>query len=201
MDIRSRIAAATIRILLDSIALAPHVLNEYEAFAPARALEPERYDPMTRTRIPATSAARARAYAALFAAAALAACANADAEKAAGARTSLVGMPKERLLACAGVPDKSATVDNLEYYTYSSHEARPSGSGVSIGLGGFGGVGGGLFGGGIGVPLSSPSVKTCEATFTLRNGRVETLSYGGNGSDGAPLGQCWHIVENCAPPG
>jgi hypothetical protein len=200
VDIRPRVDAATIRILFDSIALALRVLNEHEAQAP-RAPNTERYDTMKRHRTRTAAARRAQAFAALLAVAAMGACANADAEKAAGARTSLVGLPKERLLACAGVPDKSAAVDNLEYYTYTSREPRPSGGGVSVGLGGFGGTGGGLFGGGIGIPLSSSSAKTCEATFTLRNGLVEALTYGGNGSDGAPLGQCWRIVENCAPPG
>jgi hypothetical protein len=40
--------------------------------------------------------------------------------------------------------------------------------------------------------------ESCEATFTLRNGVVERVVYGGADSFGAGrLAQCYRIVQNC----
>ncbi|HYH36749.1 MAG TPA: hypothetical protein VD860_00890, partial [Azospirillum sp.] len=38
---------------------------------------------------------------------------------------------------------------------------------------------------------------TCEATFTLRNGVVERLVYGGAPGGAGTLGQCYYVVGNC----
>ena len=96
--------------------------------------------------------------------------------------------------ACAGVPDKTGAADDADYFGYVSRSPRPKGSGLSIGLGGFSGN----FGGGVGVPLSRPETETCEATFTLRNDRVERVDYRGGRDNAAPLDQCWRIVAQCA---
>src|SRR3954447_1791188 len=90
----------------------------------------------------------------ILAAGALASCANPDADRAADARQVLVGMPKETLLSCAGVPQRSASIDNSEFLTYtvSSYSGGPTTSiGVAGGSGGSGvgiGLGFPLFGGG-----------------------------------------------------
>ncbi len=132
----------------------------------------------------------------------LASCATGpDPQIARRAQTELVGMPKERLLACAGVPARQAQANGREYYTYVSDPGvaiNPLG-GSSIGVGGFGGggssgVGVGL---GFGFPLGSSSPGGCEATFVLGPGEVvEQVSYPGNAS----LSACTPIVQNCVPP-
>src|SRR3954454_22104349 len=55
------------------------------------------------------------------AAVALASCANPRADEALFAQQAFIGMPKQTLLSCAGVPERSTTVDNLEYFTYTSN--------------------------------------------------------------------------------
>ncbi|CAO3433936.1 hypothetical protein [Azospirillum doebereinerae] len=129
----------------------------------------------------------------------LAACATGPgAEVAQRAQTELVGMPRDRLLACAGVPERQATAEGRDYYTYV---ARPSGGyGPSSGIGI--GAGGGSFGSGVGLGLgfSLPVGGTstgCEATVVLgRGGAVEQVSY----PAGASLSACAPIVENCVRP-
>ena len=147
-----------------------------------------------------------RAVLLIAAACALASCANPNADRAADAQKLLVGMPKETLLSCAGVPQRSAVVENSEFLTYVN---------ISYG-GGFGpstsvGVAGGSGGSGAGIGFSFPMFgggegysSSCEATFTLRNNVVQQLTYTGSGGSSASLGQCYRIVENCLatiPPG
>jgi hypothetical protein len=136
-----------------------------------------------------------RTFRAVAGAGLLAACANPAADHALYAQSALVGMPKATLLSCAGVPDRQAAVDNLEFFTYRS--GRISSSPGSLGL--WGGRWGPGFGYGLGGPLYDADIRstTCEATFTLRNGAVERLVYGGSPGGGSTLGQCYHVVENC----
>lgn len=134
--------------------------------------------------------------------AALAGCAGDTAREqlADRARVDLVGMPKSRLLACAGVPERQATADGAEYYTYVQNPAYASAGGpsTSIGIGGGSGSGVGV-GIGFGFPLFSgggSSTSGCEATFVLREGTVRQISY----PAGTRLADCAPIVDNCMPP-
>lgn len=128
----------------------------------------------------------------------LAGCASGPSgEVATRAQSQLVGMPKSRLLSCAGVPARQAEAGGNEYFTYVQ---RPSyaggGPSTSIGVGGgSGGVGVGL---GFGFPLfgTSSDGGGCEATFTISGGVVQRLTY----PAGSHLPSCAAIVENCVPP-
>jgi len=121
----------------------------------------------------------------------VAACANPAADNAIHAQSALVGMPKQTLLSCAGVPERQAAVDNLEFYSYRN--ARIISYPGSVGA--FGSYWGPGWGYGGGWPVYAPEVRStgCEATFTLRNGAVERLLYGG----GSSLQQCYQLVHNC----
>ncbi|WP_207477965.1 hypothetical protein [Arenibaculum pallidiluteum] len=109
-----------------------------------------------------------------------------------------LGMPKQTLLSCAGVPDRSANIDNLEFYTYTS---RRTAAYPSTTTGFYGSRYAPYYGYGLGyaAPLAYDVVDvSCDATFTLRNGAVERLIYGGDAAGGTSrLGQCYAIVENC----
>ena len=133
----------------------------------------------------------------MLAAGALASCANPNADLAADARQVLVGMPKETLLSCAGVPQRTAQVDNSEFLTYTSSDY--SGGGPSTSFGVSGGSGGSGVGIGLGFPLFGGGgySRSCEANFTVRNGVVQQLNYTGSAGASASLGQCYRIVENC----
>lgn len=123
-----------------------------------------------------------------------AACANPAADQAMYAQNALIGMPKQTLLSCAGVPERQATAGNLEYFTYRSGRliSYPGWGGY----GGYWGPGPYGYGYGYGWPSDVTSVD-CQATFTLRNGVVERVVYGGSSGGTSRLGQCYAIVQNC----
>jgi hypothetical protein len=108
------------------------------------------------------------------------------------AQYTLIGMPKAALLSCAGVPARQAAVGNEEFLTYVSRRVDA----VTSGMGWYGppwhmyGWGGGP---------AATQVTDCEATFTLRDGVVRRLVYGGDGANGV-YSQCAAIVQNCVPP-
>lgn len=132
----------------------------------------------------------------------LAACANPRAEQALAAQQALVGMSKQTLLSCAGVPERSATVDDLDYFTYASRHtvAYPSSTASFWGSPYWSPRWG--YGYGLGVPFDTYDLRTfaCEATFTLRDGVVERVVYAGAVAGTDRLGQCYAIVENCLAP-
>lgn len=126
-------------------------------------------------------------------------CANPAADQALFAQNALIGMPKATLLSCAGVPERQAAVDNREFFTYRSGRivSYPS---PSVGL--WGGHWGPRYGYGLGYhdwPDYGTEVASvdCEATFSLRNGVVERIVYGGATGGATRLGQCYAIVQNC----
>jgi hypothetical protein len=139
----------------------------------------------------------------LAAAAALAACSNERSQQASAARGLLVGTPQSEILACAGVPDRSRVVGNVEYMTYESAEMisdQSAGVGV-FGGGGFGIGGGGGVGVGVGIggiPLGDVDIAEnyCEATFTVIDGRVAELNYSVSGGQ-RRMNQCYDIVASC----
>jgi len=124
---------------------------------------------------------------ALAATLALVGCANPRSEAAARAGTELVGMPKEMLYSCAGVPDRTQLVGDAERLTYARGttytHVETDYDDVFIG----------------GRRFVRPQTTVhrqnfqCEATFTLRDGVVEKLDY----SDGRDLELCGTIVETC----
>jgi len=120
----------------------------------------------------------------------LAGCAAPRPDRAALAQQVLVGMPKEVLLSCAGVPARSAVIDNRDWFTYHSETVHGYAGGVH---GGFG------FGYNRGPwDYDPPEIASigCDATFTLRGGRVERIDFTSpQGTAGNP--QCAAIVANC----
>ncbi|KAA0576941.1 hypothetical protein FZ983_22290 [Azospirillum sp. B21] len=135
--------------------------------------------------------------ASLAVAGALAGCANPAADEALVAQTALIGLPKETLLSCAGVPERQATVDNRDFFTYRSSRLVSYPSPPPLGY--YGGWGWPHYGYGYGWPAYGYEVNSfdCEATFSLRNGVVERVVYGGASGGSARLGQCYAIVQNC----
>ncbi|WP_029012124.1 hypothetical protein [Niveispirillum irakense] len=128
----------------------------------------------------------------------LAACANPQADQALYAQQAFVGMPKQTLLSCAGVPTRSATVDNVEYFTYTSERivTTPMPS-FSASYGYYRPWSPWGWGGGF---RDYPDTETrdCQATFTLKDGVVQRIVYGGaSQGPSSRLGQCYRIVENC----
>lgn len=135
----------------------------------------------------------ARIAAAGLTVAVLAGCANPAAERALLAQQALVGMPKATLLSCAGVPERQATADGSEFYTYStgrvvSYPAGPMWPGPWYSPYPYA----------WGWPGSySRDVRSysCDVTFTITDGVVRRIVYGG--PDAGDPGECYSIVSNC----
>ncbi len=88
------------------------------------------------------------------------------------ARTDLVGITRGDLLACAGAPDKRLASGDREYFTYVVQTVKGTGAAVRS--------------------------RFCEATFVLKDGRVEAITYRGKTGGLLSKGeQCGYIVENC----
>lgn len=128
----------------------------------------------------------------------LAACANPQAEQALYAQQAFIGMPAATLLSCAGVPERQASIDNVDYFTYRSERVTttpvPSpgfGAGRWHPWYGFAGWGWDDYYGDV-------ESRNCEATFVLKDGRVQQVVYGSStDSPSGRLGQCYQIVQNC----
>ena len=118
---------------------------------------------------------------------ALAACASPEAELAKRAPQTLAGMPKGELLACAGVPARSATApDGTEYLTYGRSQTNVH---RDVDFEDSGWIPG----------LRRPEVSTwtteyeCVATFAVRQGRVVDLRY----NDNRDIQLCYQMIGNC----
>ncbi len=125
----------------------------------------------------------------------LAGCAGGRGDVRTTAPSQLAGMAETTLFSCAGVPDRQGTAaDGARVYVYQRTAGQKDGSSVQIGLGGGGRhVGGGL---GISVPVGNRPPDGCEATFTVRDGKVASLFFTPDQDD---RDACYTIVENCLP--
>lgn len=108
------------------------------------------------------------------------------AELASRAQTELIGMSKKDLLSCAGVPVRQEKVDDLEFLTYT-------GGGDSVGTGYATQTSNSSA-----IVVSKRHHRYCEATFILKDGKVDKINYSGRTGGLATRGeQCAFIVENC----
>jgi hypothetical protein len=106
--------------------------------------------------------------------------------EAARAQTELIGMSKKDLYLCAGVPARQATVEGLEFLTYSS-----GGDNVSVGVAG-------ATLPSVGVGVATTQHRYCEVTFVLDQGIVKKVEYQGRTGGLISQGeQCAYVIENC----
>ena len=134
-----------------------------------------------------------------FAVTALASCASSRAQQALDARASLIGLPRDALFSCAGVPARSRIEGFREFATYQSEEFY-GGSSVGVGFGtGFGRHSHTGVGVGFGYPLSTDfRSRYCEATFIIESGIVTDVRYNAvSGYGTSRYSQCYNIIESC----
>jgi hypothetical protein len=113
------------------------------------------------------------------------------AQDASVAQVSMVGMPKEQVLACMGSPAKTAAIGNTEVWTYNSGDGRMDTFGAADGFGGRGWTAG--FG-------SSTTVgRFCKVDVVMNASRVSRINYSGPTGGLLTQGeQCGYAVTNCA---
>ena len=122
---------------------------------------------------------------------ALAGCAIQRAQVAQDARGAMVGLPKERVLACMGPPANKATEGQTEVWSYNSGNGYTASNGSTQ-------FGRGLTGG---LMANSSAVSTqrfCQVNVVMISGAVSTVNYTGP-TGGLLTGgeQCAYAVEAC----
>jgi hypothetical protein len=121
------------------------------------------------------------------------ACALQRAETARRAQTELVGMQKRDLFACAGLPVRDEKVDDLEFLVYegggdvvgaSTSHASATAWGNTVS--------------GNQTTVAKATRRYCQATFTLKDGVVQRVTYQGRTGGLLSKGeQCAFVVEAC----
>ena len=94
-----------------------------------------------------------------------------------------VGRGEAELVAALGVPERTYEVEGRKFLTFEERRSYLVAGGYPL----YPGYGFGRFG--YGPVFTPPSyiVRTCEITFTLREGRVETFTFRGDGCRGRGL--------------
>jgi hypothetical protein len=118
-------------------------------------------------------------------AALLAGCAIQRAQVAQEAQGSMIGMPKERVLACMGPPINRATEGSTEVWAYNSSNGMTM---TDASYGRFGGS-------------AVSSSRFCNVNIVMTAGQVSAVNYTGPTGGLLTAGeQCAYAVERCAKP-
>ncbi len=125
-------------------------------------------------------------------------CAFQRAQEATDAKAQMIGISKEQVLACMGVPSQKASEGSTELWTYpsgndhiatfanASVQSQASGNGAAYGTGSAYGV---------------TTRRFCTMNVAFQNAKVSQVNY--IGPTGGPLTQneqCAFAVRNCLPP-
>lgn len=118
---------------------------------------------------------------------ALCACEFQRSADASAAKRKMIGMSKEQVLACMGVPAKKAHVEETEVWNYHSNDGSSSGIGQTH-----------KFGTTDWLSSSAHSRSFCDVNVVMKNDKVSVVHY--NGPTGGWMvsdEQCGYAVEHC----
>lgn len=135
-----------------------------------------------------------KAWAAIACALVVSGCAVMRAKEANQAQATMVGMTKEQVLACMGVPAGKAVEGATEVWSYNS------GNGQTVGFGSSSASvsGGPGYANGYGFSSMVTERRFCTVNVTMMNGHVERLNYVGPTGGLITQGeQCAFAIENC----
>lgn len=123
-------------------------------------------------------------------AASLTGCTLQRASVAADAKVKMVGMERERVLACMGPPSNKMAEGGTEVWAYESGDGTTVGAGSAV-ANRFGNT---AFGSGFGIA----SRRFCNVNVVMQSGRVQAVNYSGpTGPLLAQGEQCAYAVQNC----
>jgi hypothetical protein len=112
----------------------------------------------------------------------LAGCSIGRHDTAVDATRDLVGLGKADLYQCAGVPDRTATIDGTEFVTFDNSEETSESLTVPL-------IGGGA---------SNQQTQFCRTTAMLVDGKVLSITYTGDtGAFYARNEQCAYSIGQC----
>ena len=116
-------------------------------------------------------------------------CSIQRAEVAQTARVNVIGLPKEKVLACMGIPSNRMTVGDTEVWAYESGNGRTQSSVFASGGNGFAS----------GIAVSTR--RFCNVNVVMTNGVVSKVNYSGPTGGLLTAGeQCAFAVQNCTLP-
>ena len=124
----------------------------------------------------------------------VASCAVMRAKEATEAQATMVGMSKEQILACMGVPAAKAVEGATEVWSYNSGNGQTVGFGSSSAS-----VSGGRgYASGYGFSSMVTQQRFCTVNVTMLNGRVDRINYVGPTGGLITQGeQCAFAIDNC----
>jgi hypothetical protein len=124
----------------------------------------------------------------------VAGCAIQRAQVASEAQNKMIGLSKEQVFACMGVPAAKAVEGATEVWSYNSGNGQTVGFGSSSAS-----VSGGRgYASGYGFSSMVTHQRFCTVNVTMTNGRVERLNYVGPTGGLLTQGeQCAFAIENC----
>ena len=100
------------------------------------------------------------------------------------AKTEMIGMSKGELLSCAGVPDKAMSSNGTEFLSYRSGGETSYSANTIYGYNA--------------TTFINSSYRFCDITITLKNDKVQRVSYSGKTGGFLTQGeQCAYVLENC----
>ena len=124
----------------------------------------------------------------------VASCAVMRAKEANDAQVTMVGLSKEQILACMGVPAAKAVEGATEVWSYNSGNGQTVGFGSSSAS-----VSGGRgYASGYGFSSMVTQQRFCTVNVTMLNGRVDRINYVGPTGGLITQGeQCAFAIDNC----
>jgi hypothetical protein len=133
---------------------------------------------------------------------ALSGCAAQRAMEAQEAQSKMVGLTKERVLGCMGVPANRAAEGQTEVWTYGSGDGRTIGMAFSQGSSTASGVVSGSMlsaeGSSSGTSFGTSFRLHCTVSVVMTSGRVSRVNYSGPTGGLITQGeQCAYAVHNC----
>jgi hypothetical protein len=111
------------------------------------------------------------------------------------AKSSMIGMTREQVLACAGIPQNKATEEHTEVWQYA-------GDGINVGFSSGGGTATATgFGNTANIYSDTSSVgisrrRSCQVSIVMEEGKVAAVNFNGSGSKAL----CAVPLTNCVPP-
>jgi outer membrane protein assembly factor BamE (lipoprotein component of BamABCDE complex) len=123
----------------------------------------------------------------------LSGCAVQRAQEAADAKAQMIGMSKEQVLSCAGIPTQKAAEGQLELWSYVSGNGYTN-TAVSANVNSYSGYTNGTAEG-----ISTR--RYCVVNIAMEDGRVKQVTYAGPTGGLLTAGeQCAFAVRNCLRP-
>ncbi len=111
------------------------------------------------------------------------------------AQASLVGMPKEKILACMGAPESKMAEGQTEVWSYGSGGSTVVSGNSSMSINAYGNTSYGS-----GFSSGTAVHRYCKVNVVFNSGSVSAVNYTGNTGGFITRGeQCAYAVQACLP--